>query len=280
MFLNLNITFPSAVKCHCVFIFCLPFQTGDEKYNILVRKPVGLKHRRDNNTKSNIKINMMPVSVASRSEVKALIAWTLRPWVRIPLRAGMFFFVFLCCVVEVEALRRGSPPSRKSYQMSEIIKKFQKVILNLSGSKRPNPCYRTRRIRYKVQFFRFSLACKTAWKIHDAIQWSTIHMMQGVHMIHLTLDIVHRRGLLNSFPSSLATLSPRKAPWRLGLPQSQYGHYGWEKNVLSAGNQSPFVQHKHSHCTDLAITAPDIAIKMFLINLVHLKRPTFMSLIY
>jgi hypothetical protein len=35
--------------------------------------------------------------VAARSE--ALIAWTLRSWVRIPVKTWMFVLVFLCCVV-------------------------------------------------------------------------------------------------------------------------------------------------------------------------------------
>jgi hypothetical protein len=40
-----------------------------------------------------------PVSVAARSEAKALIAWSLRSWVRIPLQASIFALVFPCCGV-------------------------------------------------------------------------------------------------------------------------------------------------------------------------------------
>jgi hypothetical protein len=39
------------------------------------------------------------VPVAARFEAKALIAWTSRWWVRIPLKALIFVLVFLCCVV-------------------------------------------------------------------------------------------------------------------------------------------------------------------------------------
>jgi hypothetical protein len=39
---------------------------------------------------------LKPVPVATRSEAKALIARTLRPWIRIPLK---FVIVFVCCVV-------------------------------------------------------------------------------------------------------------------------------------------------------------------------------------
>jgi hypothetical protein len=40
-----------------------------------------------------------PVTVAVRSEAWVLAGWLLGSWVRIPLKAGMFVRVFLCCVV-------------------------------------------------------------------------------------------------------------------------------------------------------------------------------------
>jgi hypothetical protein len=40
-----------------------------------------------------------PVTVAVRSEAWFLAGWLLGSWVRIPLKAWMFFRVFLCCVV-------------------------------------------------------------------------------------------------------------------------------------------------------------------------------------
>jgi hypothetical protein len=38
-------------------------------------------------------------SVAEPSEAYVLINWTLRSWVRIPLKAWMSVVVFLCCVI-------------------------------------------------------------------------------------------------------------------------------------------------------------------------------------
>jgi hypothetical protein len=43
--------------------------------------------------------NIRSVPETARSKAKALIAWTLRPWVRIPLKALVFVLVFLFCVV-------------------------------------------------------------------------------------------------------------------------------------------------------------------------------------
>jgi hypothetical protein len=40
-----------------------------------------------------------PIKGGGRSEAKALIACTLRSWVRIPLKAWMFVLLFLCCDV-------------------------------------------------------------------------------------------------------------------------------------------------------------------------------------
>jgi hypothetical protein len=42
---------------------------------------------------------VIPLPVTARSEAWALIAWSLRSSVRIPLTACMFVFVFLCCGV-------------------------------------------------------------------------------------------------------------------------------------------------------------------------------------
>jgi hypothetical protein len=49
----------------------------------------------------NIRVSVLTklVQLAARSEAKELIAWTLRPWVRITLKTWMFVLVFLCCVV-------------------------------------------------------------------------------------------------------------------------------------------------------------------------------------
>jgi hypothetical protein len=45
---------------------------------------------------------------APRSEAKVFAAWLLGSWVRMPLKAWMFVFVFLCCCpVEVEAFVTG-----------------------------------------------------------------------------------------------------------------------------------------------------------------------------
>jgi hypothetical protein len=45
-----------------------------------------------------------PVPVATLSEAKALIAWTLGSWVTVPLNAWMFV---LCCPVHVDAFETG-----------------------------------------------------------------------------------------------------------------------------------------------------------------------------
>jgi hypothetical protein len=40
-----------------------------------------------------------PIPVAGRAKVYVLAAWLLESWVRIPLEAWMFVFVFLYCVL-------------------------------------------------------------------------------------------------------------------------------------------------------------------------------------
>jgi hypothetical protein len=49
----------------------------------------------------NIMVSVLTklVQLAARSEAKELIAWTLRPWVRIPLKTWMFVLLFLGFVV-------------------------------------------------------------------------------------------------------------------------------------------------------------------------------------
>jgi hypothetical protein len=49
--------------------------------------------------KINVISDIKPVPVTARTEAKVLIAWTLRSWVLIPLKAWVFVLVFLCCVV-------------------------------------------------------------------------------------------------------------------------------------------------------------------------------------
>jgi hypothetical protein len=72
-----------------------------------------------------LNLKKMPVLVTARSEAKALVAWTLRSWVQIRLRAWVLFLVFLCCVTCIGRGLCGGliARSKESCRVSKCIKK-------------------------------------------------------------------------------------------------------------------------------------------------------------
>jgi hypothetical protein len=76
---------------------------------------------------------MEPVPVATWSNAWALMDWTLRSWVRIPLLYGclsLSFYVVLPCVGSGHA----SGPIQGVLAIVEMIKNLRKVILNWNRS--------------------------------------------------------------------------------------------------------------------------------------------------
>jgi hypothetical protein len=59
--------------------------------------------------------------VTVRFEVKALIACTIRSWIKLCLRHGICPRFSLYCPMEVEALRPADILSKESYQISKVI---------------------------------------------------------------------------------------------------------------------------------------------------------------
>jgi hypothetical protein len=78
---NLVVTTP----CHLVRLPLL----GEHRYSVLKMETVCFSETLRVCTESQ------PAPVAPRSQAQALIAWTLRSWVRLPLKAWMFVLVYL-----------------------------------------------------------------------------------------------------------------------------------------------------------------------------------------
>jgi len=80
------------------------------------------------------------ITVPARPKAWGLAAWTLRSWVRIPLKAWMFVPVFLCCAV----LWRQMPwvPTRRADQ--KVVPNVELIHIFRGNSElkhvtRPNP---------------------------------------------------------------------------------------------------------------------------------------------